>query len=51
MELPKNVFTRRVDELGRVVLPLEFRRALGLEEKDAVVMNMEDGKITIAKAD
>ena len=25
---------RRIDELGRVVLPIETRRALGLQEKD-----------------
>ena len=25
---------RKVDELGRIVLPIELRRTLGIEEKD-----------------
>lgn len=28
--------TRKIDELGRVVLPIEVRRALSLAEKDSV---------------
>ena len=28
--------TRNMDELGRIVLPIEVRRALGLAEKEAV---------------
>ena len=27
---------RKVDELGRVVLPIELRRSLDIEEKDAL---------------
>ncbi|MED4546506.1 AbrB/MazE/SpoVT family DNA-binding domain-containing protein, partial [Lysinibacillus sphaericus] len=27
---------RKVDELGRIVLPKELRRTLGIEEKDPV---------------
>ena len=26
---------RKVDELGRIVLPIELRRTLGIDEKDA----------------
>lgn len=27
---------RKVDELGRVVIPIELRRTLGINEKDAL---------------
>ena len=27
---------RKVDELGRIVLPIELRRTLGIEEKDRI---------------
>ncbi len=27
---------RKVDELGRVVIPIELRRTLGIDEKDAL---------------
>ena len=27
---------RKVDELGRIVLPVELRRTLGIEEKDRI---------------
>jgi len=39
---------RKVDELGRVVLPVEFRRSLGLDPGDGVVMNLEGDHITVA---
>ena len=29
---------RKVDELGRIVLPIELRRTLGINEKDAVML-------------
>ncbi len=36
--------TRKIDELGRVVLPVEFRKELNLKEKDAVsVYLLENG--------
>lgn len=32
---------RKVDELGRVVLPIELRRTLGIEEKDPLEIYMD----------
>ena len=32
---------RKVDELGRIVLPIELRRTLGIEEKDRVEKGWE----------
>ncbi|MDR0286246.1 MAG: AbrB/MazE/SpoVT family DNA-binding domain-containing protein [Clostridiales bacterium] len=39
---------RRVDELGRVVLPVELRRTLDITEKDALEIYV-DGSIIILK--
>ena len=41
---------RKVDELGRIVLPAEYREALNIKAKDDVDLNLEKGKITIQKA-
>lgn len=36
--------TRKIDELGRVVLPVEFRKELGLKPKDSVnIYLLENG--------
>ena len=40
---------RRVDELGRVVLPIEFRRMLEIEEKDQLGITVEEDKIILRK--
>ena len=34
--MEKFIASRRIDELGRVVLPIELRRALGLQPGDQV---------------
>ena len=36
---------RKVDELGRIVLPIELRRTLDIEEKDALEIYVEDDSI------
>ncbi|EEK47527.1 Transition state regulator [Bacillus cereus ATCC 10876] len=41
--------TRRVDELGRIVLPKELRRTLGIVEKDPMEIFVEDEKIILQK--
>jgi transcriptional pleiotropic regulator of transition state genes len=40
---------RKVDELGRVVLPMELRRDLGISERDALEFFVEDDKIILKK--
>ncbi|MER1957893.1 MAG: AbrB/MazE/SpoVT family DNA-binding domain-containing protein [Solibacillus sp.] len=40
---------RKVDELGRVVLPIELRRTLGIAEKDPIEIFIEDEKIILKK--
>lgn len=40
---------RRVDELGRVVLPIELRRTLEIEERDSLEIMLEDDRIVLRK--
>ena len=38
---------RRIDRLGRVVLPIEVRRRLELEDKDGVEMFVEKDRVIL----
>ena len=40
---------RKVDELGRVVLPVELRRNLNIDEKDPLEIYVEGDKIILKK--
>lgn len=40
---------RKVDELGRVVIPIELRRTLNIGEKDALEIFTEDDTIILKK--
>jgi transcriptional pleiotropic regulator of transition state genes len=40
---------RRVDELGRIVIPMELRRTLGIRVKDPLSISMEGERIIIEK--
>ena len=40
---------RRVDELGRIVIPIELRRTLGIGEKDSVEIFVDDEQIVLRK--
>ena len=40
---------RKVDELGRIVLPAELRRTLGIGEKDALEISVEGSAIVLRK--
>jgi transcriptional pleiotropic regulator of transition state genes len=40
---------RKVDELGRVVIPIELRRTLGIGEKDALEIYVDDERILLKK--
>ncbi len=43
--------TRKVDQLGRVVLPVEVRRTLGLREGDLVEVAVEGSRILLTKVE
>jgi transcriptional pleiotropic regulator of transition state genes len=40
---------RRVDELGRVVLPIELRRNLGIGDRDSLEIYVEGDNIVLTK--
>jgi len=40
---------RRVDELGRIVLPIEIRKTLDINPKDAVEIFTDSEKIVLVK--
>jgi len=40
---------RKVDELGRVVIPIELRRTLSIEEKDALEIYVDSDRIVLKK--
>jgi len=40
---------RKVDELGRVVIPIELRRTLCIEEKDALEIYVDSDRIILRK--
>ncbi len=41
--------TRKIDDLGRVVLPIELRKKLGIEQRDPVEIYVEDDMIILKK--
>ena len=40
---------RRVDELGRVVLPIELRNKFGIEQKDPIEIYVDGSSIVLRK--
>ncbi len=40
---------RKVDELGRIVLPIELRRTFDIEEKDALEIYVDEATIILKK--
>lgn len=40
---------RKVDELGRVVLPIELRRSLGIAVKDPIEIFVDEDRIIMQK--
>lgn len=40
---------RKIDELGRVVIPIELRRTLNLAERDPVEIFTDDDRIILKK--
>ena len=40
---------RKVDELGRIVLPIELRRTLGIDIKDSLEISVNGPQIILSK--
>lgn len=41
---------RRIDDLGRIVLPMELRRTLGIHVKDPLSISVEGERIILQKS-
>ena len=46
-----NIVSRKIDKLGRMVLPMDFRKVLGHEGEADVVLGINDNSITVRKGD
>ena len=46
-----NIISRKIDKLGRIVLPMDFRKALGLEGEAEVVLGINGNAITVSGID
>lgn len=42
---------RHLDDLGRIVIPIEIRRRLGIQPKDPIAISLQRGAILLRKAD
>lgn len=42
--------SRKVDELGRIVIPMELRTKLGIEEKDPLEIYLDGSSIILKKS-
>ena len=42
---------KAIDNLGGIVIPKDFRRELDLVEKDNVMLELQEGRIIITKAE
>ncbi|MBE6546818.1 MAG: AbrB/MazE/SpoVT family DNA-binding domain-containing protein [Ruminococcaceae bacterium] len=40
---------RKVDELGRIVLPIEIRKTLDIQQKDAIEIFTDEDRIVLQK--
>lgn len=49
MAMKSTGIVRKVDELGRVVIPIELRRTLQIEEKDSLEIYVDGEKIILRK--
>ena len=40
---------RRLDELGRITLPMELRKSMNLKERDALQISVDNGRVVLEK--
>lgn len=44
------IVARKIDKLGRIVLPMDFRKILGMEGEAEVILGIEEHAITVRSA-
>ena len=49
MDMKSIGIVRKVDELGRIVLPIELRRTLDIAERDELEIYLDDDKVVLRK--
>jgi len=49
MAMKSTGIVRKVDELGRIVLPIELRRTLGIDEKDSLEIYVDGTSVILRK--
>ncbi len=49
MKMRSTGIVRKLDELGRIVLPIELRRTLDIAERDELEIYLEDDKVILKK--
>ena len=47
--MKKSCFIRKIDELGRIVLPIEIRQTLDIKERDSLEIFIKDDGVFIKK--
>ena len=47
--MKKSCFVRKIDELGRIVIPIEIRQILNIKEKDSLAIFLQDDGVFIKK--
>ena len=40
--MERSCFVRKIDELGRIVLPIEIRKTLDIQERDSLEILLKD---------
>ena len=44
-----NNYIRKIDELGRIVIPKEVRNKLKIQDNESILISLDDNKINISK--
>ena len=47
--MERSCFVRKIDELGRIVLPIEIRKSLDIQERDSLEILLKDDGIFLKK--
>lgn len=48
--MEKSCFIRKIDELGRIVLPIEIRQTLDIKEKNSLEIFLKENGVFIQKS-
>ena len=49
MYVNSNNYIRKIDELGRIVIPKEVRNKLKIQDNESILISLDENKINISK--